>query len=723
MELLVTAHLSLQAYHTPSNMALNVKRSVPKPSPQDWLSVKNDIERLYVFECHNLRYVAQVLKHRHDFDATLRMFKSRIKEWNFDQKTIRQADWRFMFQEYIRRKKLSPPKDTIFRVSQDRHGRVTKFKTIKHIRTYMRRKQVSEDDFLSSPSANANFPHIRPITPPLSPALSSASASPSSQLDGYNVDAATPLSLTDAVSASSQSFTSSSLDHPTTDVSRLIRRSQAVMWSPDHYQANFAHFDNRLPSQGESGRAQVHSPLFGRGSETFPTRHNSVRSPTKSNQIMLQGSQRMAIQTFALDNQDPSEDVELYRSVARSPSQRFVEVSDSDDDLSAIDLARTFSDFDEEAYDERGKMSVVHVSSPTDFISARLQAFKPDVDEARAFRWASMYFLACILQGRMKFALADAARESATKVFERMLNSETRSPFPFPRPTYVPSHRSRFILSGLTLMATVLKAHGRDDMLKKFLQDSRRSIAEFFQMEDHPLSAPYSYLLCLMDNNPIDDAAWERTLSGAHTTIHHVWNGGPNAVVSHYYWAWHILKRKRYTEAMEQLQTCYDKASDMFGECHILTINCLSTIARALFEQGKYDEAMSRLLDTIQRSQKALGSDHPFCYKLIERVGELQQKLGDLASAETTFRGVVEGRKKSLGLHHGHTSYAAHKLAGVLTQQGKQAERDQLEKDLDEEHRNLQKQHWATTERYFPDSRQSHFTHPELDIRTLIRLH
>jgi hypothetical protein len=176
-------------------MAPHAKRPLEhKPSPQEWLNVKNDIERLYVAECHNLRYVAHVLKHRRGFVATLRMFKSRIKEWNFDQKTIRQADWRFMFQEYVRRKKLSTPKETIFRVSQDRHGRVTKYKTIKHIRTYMRRKQVSEDEFLSSPSDGGSFPHIRPITPPLSPATSPASGSPSSQIDGDNTDAATPAS-------------------------------------------------------------------------------------------------------------------------------------------------------------------------------------------------------------------------------------------------------------------------------------------------------------------------------------------------------------------------------------------------------------------------------------------------------------------------------------------------------------------------------------------------
>ena len=431
----------------------------------------------------------------------------------------------------------------------------------------------------------------------------------------------------------------------------------------------------------------------------------------------------MAIQTFALDRENPCEDVELYRSVARSPSLTCSEVSDTNNDLSSIKLARTLSDLDEDVYDEQDRINPAHVLSPTDLASARVRAFRPDVDEARAFRWASMYFLACILQGRMKFTLADAARASATKIFERMLTSETRSPCAFPRAAYVPSHRSRFILSGLTLMATVLKAHGRDDMLRKFLLDSRRSITEFFRRDDHPLSAPYSYILSLMDNEPVDDEVWERTLRGADTMIRHVWNGGPNAVVSHYYLAWHILKRKRYAQAIESLKVCYEKASEMFGECHILTINCLSTIARALFDQGMYHDAMSWLVDTIKRSQQALGDEHPFCYKLIERVADIHRELGDLAKAEAIFRDVVEGRKKSLGLHHGHTSYAVHKLADVLTRQGKPAEATQLERDLDEDHKEQQNQHWRKKERYFPDWRQSHSTHPSLNIKRLIELH
>ena len=426
----------------------------------------------------------------------------------------------------------------------------------------MRRKQVSEDEFLSSPSDGASFPHIRCITPPLSPALSAMSASPSSQVDGYDTSAATPIPWIDVPNAVGRGINSSSLQNHTADASRQIHYHQHPSTTSHQDQLNTSHRDSFSSSQAADDRSQERPTIFSRRSESFSAKHNSPSAPATTTEMMLQGSQLMAIQTFALDKDNRCGDVEVYRSVARSPSLASSEASETDE---AIDLARLFYDLDEDGYDEQDRMNPDNDLKPTDIISAKAQAFKPDVDEARAFRWASMYFLACILQGRMKFALVHAARASATKLFELMLNSETRSPRPFPRLDYVPSHRSRFILSGLTLMATVLKAHGRDDMLKNFLSDSRRSIAQFFRNDAHPLSAPYTYLLALMNNEPIDDEAWEKTLREADRTIFHVWDGGPNAVVSHYYLAWHILKRKRYEEAMGMLKECYDKASHMFG--------------------------------------------------------------------------------------------------------------------------------------------------------------
>jgi hypothetical protein len=606
-------------------MASIAKRAAdPKPSHQEWLNVKNDIETLYVVQCHNLRYVAQVLKQRRGFIATLRMFKSRIKEWKFDQKTIREADWKFMFQEYVRRSKLSTPKETVFRVCQDKHGRVAKFKTITHIRIYMRRKRVSEDDFLSPPSDSASFPHIRSITPPLSPALSSASAAPP----------ATPAALMDTAATDGPGIYSLASQHAAIDVSQRVSTTQAVAWPSDYCRDSTTHRNSFTSSQGRS-RTQARAPIFGRLPEGVTTKPDSPESLVITNEILLSGSRRMAIRSFALDQQSPCEDVKLYRSVARSPLT-CTEVPDTDDGLSALDLARMLSDSDEEVSDEQDERNPVH-----------------------------LYFLACILQGHMQFNLANAAMASATRIFERMLMSETKSPCLFPRQDHVPSHPSRFILSGLSLMTTVLNVYGRNDMLKKFLLDSRHSIEQFFRMKDHPLSAPYAYLLSMIDDEPIDDEAWERTLRDAHTKIHLVWNGGPNAMVSHYYWAWHILKCKRYTDAIENLKICYKTASEMYGRCHIITVNCMATIARARSELGMYDDAVFGLQDALKRAQWALGVEHPFCYTLIERLGDIYQKLGKVTTAEETFWEVVEGRKKSLGVDHTHTLLAMHKLTEV----------------------------------------------------------
>jgi hypothetical protein len=46
-------------------------------------------------------------------------------------------------------------------------------------------------------------------------------------------------------------------------------------------------------------------------------------------------------------------------------------------------------------------------------------------------------------------------QQAPPEYLERMLMSETRSPCLFPRQNYVPSHRSRFILSGITTLLNV----------------------------------------------------------------------------------------------------------------------------------------------------------------------------------------------------------------------------------------------------------------------------
>ena len=666
---------------------------LPKPSPADWENVKDEIEDLYVVQEQKLSYVADTLRLRHGFIATQRMFKSRIKEWGFDQKTIREADWRFMFQEYHRRRNLSTPKDTIFAIREDRPGRVSKPKNLKHIRNYIRRKRVSEEAFLSGPSDRNNFPHIRALTPPLSPEPSSGSASPSSQGHDNANDEPSPFSSLEVPEPSYTRY--SPFGWPNTSLIQAATTSRTVA----HRAGIEPHQDLRaaqlVARPSDRPRAAIDIPW--RTSQASPASHDSSGTSTIS---LARGLECMARQTLAPDRYRPSEESLLYRlsrAIAGPPSPADSTMSQTNDEPSDEEIVRANMEL---GYGENIE-STRSISNSTDpHLSSR--SYDVDPDEFLAFRWATRYFLACIQKNRMHNIDAEDSMKQATILFKQMLGAEIRSPCLNNRLSDPPSQRSRFILSGLSLMSTVLDAHGRHDTLEQFLLDSRRTISEFFGMDDHPLSIPYSYLLVLTKKEAMDDDYWETHLKRAHENIRHAWgNEGPNALVSQYYLAWHILKRKRFGQAIQQLTECLEKAERLFGKNHIITVNCLATIARAFSEQSKYDVAITWQCAAIDRAQNALISvEHPFRFKLIERLGDLYKQTGHLDLAESKYRDVVDGRKYSLGLSHGYTSYAISKVEEIMAQQGKRIEAARFVRDLDNEHTKQLYEHWDTHGQY-----------------------
>ncbi len=682
----------------------------PKPTPEEWHSHKDEIEDLYVFQEQKLSYVADTLRQRHGFIATQRMYKSRIKEWAFDQKTIREADWRFMFQEYHRRKNQSTPKETIFAIRENQLGRVAKPKTLKHIRNYIRRKRVSEEAFLSVPSDRNNFPHIRPLTPPLSPEPSSESASPASQMHDNSHDEPSPSSLSELAEPSygrhdQSGWLRPSLTHPAPG-------SYDLREDPSH-----ARYQILTEPNAEFRAVQTTRPPHDRRENSYTS--SAPNDPREiSTNSLVRGLQGLARQTLAPDRYNPSGELPPYRQIAGPPSPAPSGSSQVDDGLSGDDLASVFRDIDARV--------------DCDETMAREGLYDPD--EVLAFRWASRYFFACISKSQMNDVLAKASMKDATRVFELMLKSETRTPCRTIDQRYSPSHRSRYILSGLSLMFTVLTAHGRDDMLEEFLHDSLCTIDSFFRMEGHPLSIPYSYLLADTRSENVDDAIWDERLKEAHIKIRSIWGSeSPNAVVSQYYWAWHILKRKRFEEAFKELTSCLSKAENLFGRRHIITLNCLVTIARASSEQGMYDTAIEWLESAIERSQFALSSEeHPFRFKLIERLGVMYRHVKRLDVAEKKFKIVVDGWKRSLGFSHELTAHAINQVADIMVQRGNPAEAIRYREELYREHAIQHARYWHWDDqherqryRHWYTQQKSHPGQPPLPVSAtrLIELH
>ena len=615
---------------------------VPRPTPEQWLAVKDDIERLYVYDGYGLKEVASTLRQWHPtFTATERMFKSRIKKWNFDLKTIRRTDWQFMFQEYHRRINATTPKETIFEFRWSHRGArdIMKHKSPQHIRQYMRRKKLCDDDFLADELNTELFPHIRPRTPPLSPPTPQASPFVSTHPQTMNAMAL-------------PSFDMFAQRH-------LIRQSS-------------------IDSQSTH---RVESPL------QLPTPVSSLGSPPVKQEV--NGLQGLALEMISPNKFCLSKDSPWHYLLCQKTNL------DRCNSPSVLMSPPSLNDLPASLADLHIESEAQLFQQEEEFFSYTTKNTKLDHDELTACRWASLYLLASIQLGRNDLRGAQTSMNTADRWFKHMLQTETTCPNSMSN-AYKPSHRSRFILLGLNIMSTVLVSHDRGDMLELFLVRSGRTINEFFGV-GATLGVPYAYLLHMEkkmkaglegeEDDRSEDDFWEDRLKRADTSIRAIWGSdSPNAVMSSYYYAWHVLRQGRHVEAIKILETCFNKAGGMFGRSHMVTIKILETIARALEEQKLYKPALRRLEDAICKAQHGLSAEHPFRLQLVERVGTMYQNLGLLRDAEKIYEEVLEGRKRSLGVSHNETFAVAFQLAHLLRTQARHSAADRLLSGMDYEH-------------------------------------
>ena len=520
-----------------------------------------------------------------------------------------------------------------------------KFKTLQHIRQYMRRKKFTDEDFLNEEFSVELFPHILPRTPPLSPPTPQASPIPPVCAQTANV---VPLSSFDTVA------------------------------------------QNYLASQSSQ---DSHSPRRERSPYQLPTPASSLGSPRIKQEV--NGLQGLALETMAPDKFYLSKDSQWHFLLGqrKNPDQHSSPVSvNSSSTLHGVSASLADLYIDSEArFAQRGNNSPYRGS----------QDNIPDGDEWTACWWASLYLLASIQLGRKDMTGAKASMATAEIWFTRMLQTETTCPSSTITTdglttTATPSHRSRFILLGLNLMSTVLISHDRGDMLELFLVRSCRTINEFFQVSA-TLGVPYAYLLHMerkkkaalegQEDDRSEDDDWEERLRRAYISIREIWGSdSPNAVMSCYYYAWHVLRQGRHANAIDMLETCFAKAETMFGKSHMVTIKILETIARALEEQKMYNRALQRLQEAIRKAQQGLSAEHPFRLELVERIGTMYENLGLLRDAEDIYEEVLDGRKRSLGVSHNETFAVAFKLAHLLRTQGRHSAADRLLSNMDHEH-------------------------------------
>jgi non-specific serine/threonine protein kinase/serine/threonine-protein kinase len=113
-----------------------------------------------------------------------------------------------------------------------------------------------------------------------------------------------------------------------------------------------------------------------------------------------------------------------------------------------------------------------------------------------------------------------------------------------------------------------------------------------------------------------------------------------------------------------------------------------------LINQAKPAEAEPYFRESLEKSRRVLGEEHPQVLRSIGNMGVLLASQGKLEAAEPYFRESVEKRRRVLGAGHPDTLRAIMNLTAMLANQGKSAEaEDCMRATLEEARRTLGEAH------------------------------
>jgi Clr5 domain len=301
-------------------------------------------------------------------------------------------------------------------------------------------------------------------------------------------------------------------------------------------------------------------------------------------------------------------------------------------------------------------------------------------NELKAGSWVTNCFLTCIFHNQNEMEMAQEHRQSAMEVFREMLRTGNQQ-----------------VLPGLLWITSIMNAHGDDDLLKQFLQDSfevnKRSA------NSNPIyDTVFGYCLAVLKDNDLEIEGYGSQLCLGEASFALIWGeDSPNVLVRRYYWAWHLLRKKKYAEAIELMQESLSKTERVMGRYHHITVNCLAIQSRAYAEQNQDSQAISLLSDAVQRSLDSWGSQNPFRLDLLRRLAMLQKKVFNLSEAERIMREVVDGRTCLFGLSKGSTWRAIYDLIDILKQCGKLEEAHSLHTSM---HERLQRERSSVVPRW-----------------------
>ncbi len=252
---------------------------------------------------------------------------------------------------------------------------------------------------------------------------------------------------------------------------------------------------------------------------------------------------------------------------------------------------------------------------------------------------------------------------------------------------YALTNNRERILPCLSWTILILGQGERMQQLAELLKASYAVINEDPNMRgSFTYAVPYRYAWAWASNNEKEMDESGDDLQRSYEQISMLWGEEhPNFFVSTYLYAWHLLRRANYAEALELLAKHLPVCEAKLGRNDLLTISCLTVFSRAHEEMSKPLEAIHYLrkaMTATQRLEEDPEIHRPvlqrFRLSLLARHAALLFSVHDHVNAEKQFRRVLQLRRNLYGLQDVTTLHAAQDVGTVLLSMGQGA----LWKDL-----------------------------------------
>jgi CHAT domain-containing protein/Tfp pilus assembly protein PilF len=145
--------------------------------------------------------------------------------------------------------------------------------------------------------------------------------------------------------------------------------------------------------------------------------------------------------------------------------------------------------------------------------------------------------------------------------------------------------------------------------------------------------------------------------------------------------AFKLYQQGKYNEAISLAEKVLAIRKKVLGDNHPLTAQSLNNLAVLYQSQGRYSEAEPLYKQALAITKSQLGDNHPDTATNLNNLAEIYQSQGRYREAEPLYKQALAIYKKQLGDNHPDTATSLNNLAGLYQNQGRYTEAETLFKE------------------------------------------